>query len=872
MNNLSVFKKIFDRAPLPSLLLNPVKGRFEIAYVNGAFFDLTRQIEKEIIGQDLLAVYEEFMPDSGSRAILKNALSEVCQKGKLHRMQATLRFSDAAEPQESRNGYLTLEHIPIKSDTGKVEYIIHQLNDAEGVSTSGPGSEKSVMDTLEKLRMRNTFMEVILQNLPIGIAVNQISDGSATFVNNFFCDTYGWSEGDLSDIHHFFQKIYPDKKYREEMEHRIMTDIRSGDAKRMNWENIRITTSRGENRIVNAKNIPLPDQNLMISTVVDVTLPATQAAEMKRNRTNQEALINGTSDLIWSIDTDFRIIAANKAYLEMMKIATTRILGEGDFIFVSEFGEELNAKWKKYYSRALSGEQFSVNEQVFDPLSQRIEHGLVSFNPMRSANNQIFGVACYSKNITEEMENLAILAKAKDELSKIMDSSLDIICTIDKEGRFINLNSAAEKIWGYTLEELRNKPYIDLVHPDDVAKTMLAATDIMKGVNMTNFENRYFCKNGDLMPVLWSARWDAQEEIMYCIARDGTEKKQAERRLQLSEQRFRSLVQDASDMIAILDKNGVYLYVSPSALTILNLAPDAILGKSAFEFIHSEDQEQVRSAFANLAGAKKLYIPPFRFINKTGEWSWIETILTDLTDDPAVEGIVSNSRDVTERINALNQIKESNQRYQYVTKATSDAIWDWDLVTGSLFWGEGFETIFGHKSSLSRLQDISSWIEYLHPSDQQRVKQGIYAVIDGEGTKWKDEYRYLKADGSFAYVIDNGFVIRDQSGKAIRMVGAMQDVTDRKQAEMELKNYVEAIEKQNLKLQEIAWIQSHVVRAPLARIMGLIDLLKNHAISDKEKTDALAFIYNSSVEFDTVIRDIISKTEKVTLHINRDEI
>jgi PAS domain S-box-containing protein len=872
MEDLPVFKKIFDSSPVPSILLRLSDTRFVIDDVNEAFLSFKKTQRKELLGKDIFTLYESLHGASGFQDALKNSLSFVQKEGNLHRVPVQYCHVETNEANEKRETLLHVAHFPVKSDTGRVDYIVHQLSELENKEALQSDREKALSDTLEKLHSRNAFIEVILENLPIGIAVNQISDGSATFLNKFFGETYGWSGSDLTDIHNFFMKVYPDKKYREEMELRIMTDIRSGDPSRMNWENIRITTSTGETRIVNAKNIPLLDRNLMISTVVDVTLPATQAAELKRSKTNQEALINGTADLIWSIDNSFQIITANKAYLEMMKIATMRTLTEGDSVFVSEFGEEATLKWKSYYSRALSGEQFSVKEQVFDPLQQRMEYGLVSFNPMRNANNQVFGVACYSKNMTQETENLAILEKAKDELNKIMNSSLDIICTIDKEGRFINLNAAAEKTWGYTLDELIHKPYISLVHPDDVAKTNQAAADIMNGVEMTNFENRYLCKNGSLMPVIWSARWDAKEQIMYCIARDATERKQAERQIQLSEQKFRSLVQDASDMIAILDKEGVYLYVSPSSLNILQMPPDAFLGKSAFDFIHPEDREHVRSVFSKLPAERKMYVSPFRFAHNNGDWRWIETILTDLRDDPAVVGIVANSRDVTERINTLNLVKESNERYRYVTKATSDAIWDWDLVTGSLFWGEGFETNFGHKQSPGKDSDISSWIDFLHPADQKRVEQGIYAFIESSGTNWKDEYRYLKADGSFAYVLDNGFVIRDASAKAIRMVGAMQDVTESKRAEIRLKNYVEAIEKQNQKLQEIAWIQSHVVRAPLARIMGLIDLLKNHAITDKEKLDAMTYIYDSSVEFDTVIRDIINNTEKVTLSINRDEI
>jgi PAS domain S-box-containing protein len=148
--------------------------------------------------------------------------------------------------------------------------------------------------------------------------------------------------------------------------------------------------------------------------------------------------------------------------------------------------------------------------------------------------------------------------------------------------------------------------------------------------------------------------------------------------------------------------------------------------------------------------------------------------------------LISTRVDVTEREQALQQLKESNQRYDYLTKATSDAVWDWDIKNGTIFWGEGFETIFGYDLSMIK-RDITSWSNQIHPKDKDRVVDGIYAFIGGNGTKWEDQYRYFKADRTLAYVIDKGIVIRDDNGKAIRMVGGMRDITIRKEEELRVK-------------------------------------------------------------------------------------
>lgn len=118
---------------------------------------------------------------------------------------------------------------------------------------------------------RNIFIETALENLPIGIAINKINDGTVTLMNKQFSEIYGWPEELLTDIDSFIDHVYPDKEASAATIARIMEDIASGDPTRMNWEDITITTQHNGKRIVNAKNIPIYGQGLMISTVVDVT-------------------------------------------------------------------------------------------------------------------------------------------------------------------------------------------------------------------------------------------------------------------------------------------------------------------------------------------------------------------------------------------------------------------------------------------------------------------------------------------------------------------------------------------------------------------------------------------------------------------------
>jgi two-component system, cell cycle sensor histidine kinase and response regulator CckA len=123
----------------------------------------------------------------------------------------------------------------------------------------------------KNLRKQNQFIETLLNNLPIGLAVHSIETETVSYMNRNFEKIYGWPMEEISDIRNFFEKVYPDPGYRKALQTRFQQDIKSGDPRRMHWDNIEVTGQDGSKRIVTAINIPLVEQNVMVSTVQDVT-------------------------------------------------------------------------------------------------------------------------------------------------------------------------------------------------------------------------------------------------------------------------------------------------------------------------------------------------------------------------------------------------------------------------------------------------------------------------------------------------------------------------------------------------------------------------------------------------------------------------
>ncbi len=159
--------------------------------------------------------------------------------------------------------------------------------------------------------------------------------------------------------------------------------------------------------------------------------------------------------------------------------------------------------------------------------------------------------------------------------------------------------------------------------------------------------------------------------------------------------------------------------------------------------------------------------------------------------DGAITRWYGTCTDVDDIKRSDERIRELEERYRLAAKATSDAIWEWDLATGALTWNQAFGELFGHA-----VPDAHSdwWSAHIHPDDRARVETSIRAAVDGEATRWAEDYRFRRADGTYAEVFDRGFVARDSAGRALRMIGAMQDLTDRRHAETELRRLNETLE------------------------------------------------------------------------------
>jgi two-component system cell cycle sensor histidine kinase/response regulator CckA len=154
--------------------------------------------------------------------------------------------------------------------------------------------------------------------------------------------------------------------------------------------------------------------------------------------------------------------------------------------------------------------------------------------------------------------------------------------------------------------------------------------------------------------------------------------------------------------------------------------------------------------------------------------------------------VVRAVRYAIERKRAENALRKSEERFEVMARATNDAVWDLDIATNRMWWNVGVRSFLGYPADTVG-SDFNWWQDHIHPEDKERVISAVRAIIEGGGRFWMDEYRFLCSDGSYACVFDRGHVLHDEEGKALRMIGAMMDITDRKRAEEALRETNETL-------------------------------------------------------------------------------
>lgn len=267
---------------------------------------------------------------------------------------------------------------------------------------------------------------------------------------------------------------------------------------------------------------------------------------------------------------------------------------------------------------------------------------------------------------------------------------------------------------------------------------------------------------------------------------DITETKRAWQEVNRLAERLMTILESITDAFFTVDRDWHFTYLNQEAERLLQCQRDDLLGKVIWaefpEAIHSTFYSEYHRAIAdNCTVEFEEYFGPLDL--------WVE-----VNAYPSEEGLAVYFRDITERKAAQEAMRESEERFRIISKATADAVWDWDMKTDSMWWNDGIRTLFGYSPDEIE-PDITSWTNRLHPDEKDRIMKEVDRALKSGAESWSAEYRFRRKDGSYAYVWDRSFILRDESGKAVRMLGGKNDITESKLQQAKLAQQAELLDK-----------------------------------------------------------------------------
>jgi PAS domain S-box-containing protein len=307
---------------------------------------------------------------------------------------------------------------------------------------------------------------------------------------------------------------------------------------------------------------------------------------------------------------------------------------------------------------------------------------------------------------------------------------------------------------------------------------------------------------------------------------DITAQRAVEDALRVQEERYRLVVENMEDLVVRTDTEGRFEYVSPSYSTLFGLDPGDLVGQHYLPLVHPEDQASTEEA------VRALSMPPFTCLIEQQArtikgWRWLQWADRAVLDEAgAVRAIVAVGRDITARKEIEITLAEERRRLSDIIDATWVGTWEFDLITNALILNARWAEMIGHRPEDLAPTTIGTWRDFCHPEDLVRSDAEVARHLAGETDRYFCEVRMRHHDGHWIWVRDQGRVsARDQDGRPLRMAGIHEDITSRKQAELDLIQR-EALERELLELTS-AFVQVHdenldpLINQTLARVGSL---------------------------------------------------
>ncbi len=569
---------------------------------------------------------------------------------------------------------------------------------------------------------------------------------------------------------------------------------------------------------------------------------------------------------VFILDEHGKIISANPAAQQIWE--GVKYVGMDDYnVYKGWFPNGKEIEWDEWGAViALKENKAVLNQEIeiegFDGSRKTI---LNSCLPLHDDNEKIVGAIAINFDITERKNTEEKIRAGEKTRKHIINSALDAIIGMDKNGLITIWTPQAERIFGWKEEEVIGKRMSEIIIPEQYRVHHERGLEryIKEGkgsiLNKT-IEVASLHRSGREFPVELSIAVvnDADNDFFCAFIRDISERKEAEKRIRQSEEKNRALIENISDTIILINEKLEVVYQSPSFIRTAGFTLDDHKGKTIWEIIHPDELEECLDIKHRSEMAPGIAIPfQQRTLHKKGFYIWIEGTVTNLLETESVKAFVLNYRNITER----KKFEEQQLLMTSIVNSSEDAIISKTLEGIVTSWNHGAESILGY----STREIIGNSIQQIIPP--HLLNEESYILNRIKKGQSVDHYETVrrKKNGEQIFVSLTVSPIFDSAGKITGASKILRNISDRKHMELEREKTMTELLQRNRDLEQFSYIVSHNLRAPVATIIGLSDVLRDKQLNHNEKEKFLNGMGVSAQKLDMVIRDL-----NMILQVKRD--
>lgn len=602
-----------------------------------------------------------------------------------------------------------------------------------------------------------------------------ITDASLRFMdfNESCCTMFGYSREELL-------KLYmPDVLFADDIAANPIKTESIQDGSTINTER-RIKRKDGSSLLIELSCKMIEDGSIIIFGR-DISERRKAEQLMKESEAKYRAFFESSMDGILLTVTDGEILSANPAACEIFKMTEEEICAAGRFGVADMTDPRLFSLIEERRRTGRVKGELTLLRKDGSKFEAELTSAVFTDSYGQKRTSMIV------RDISERKKTEESLKESELRYRLLNEQATDAICITDAAMRFIDINPYGYEMLGYTREEALQLSLPDILFKEDLAGNPIKNKELKPGKTTRN-ERRIKRKDGSYLTMEVSTKL-LEDGRMIMFGHDVSENKKAAQLIIESEAKYRTLFEQNMAGVYQSTPDGVIVNCNHAFAKMLKYDSPAELHKINASELYFSAADRIDFTDTVLSHKKLNYYESVLKCKDGSPLYIIENISLQKDASTGQELFNGIMLDITEKKQAEMLLKESNERFNLISMATNDMVWDWDLLTNKVYRSkEGWKKLLRTGDNETESDDIQNWDDRIHPDDKEKVKQITTQILTPESQKdfYEIECRVRRDDDTYVYVHDRGYIMRNNEGKAIRLIGATQDITKRKEAELQV--------------------------------------------------------------------------------------